>query len=156
MPFSMLQGDDLPTVAPQSVLWARHQHVFAGVTWQENKERYYQYLYFQGIDAEQLADSMKTKGDFVSMIALFGWGRHTNRLNSAYQPLTYREIDEEARKFDEYVKTFRPDVSPETILSYAVLPADWQVDWTNLDRWYERGEGETHGKYILYKLKLKN
>src|SRR5215203_1335623 len=49
MPFSMLQGDDLPTIAPQSVLWARHQHVFAGVTWQENKERYYQYIHFQGV-----------------------------------------------------------------------------------------------------------
>ena len=43
------EADDLPTIAPQSVLWARHQHVFAGVTWQENKERYYQQLYYQGV-----------------------------------------------------------------------------------------------------------
>lgn len=155
MPFSMLQGDDSPTVAPQSVLWARHQHVFAGVTWQENKERYYQYLHFQGIDERQLADSMKTKGDFVSMIALFGWGRHTDRLNSAYKPLTYGEIDEEARRYGEYVKNFRPENSPETILSYVVVPSDWQVDFTNIDRWYNRDAGETQGKYILYTVRLK-
>jgi hypothetical protein len=155
MPFSMLQGDDLPTVAPQAVLWARHQHVFAGVTWQENKERYYQYLYFQNIDENQLANSIK-QGDFVSMIALFGWGRHTDRLNSAFKPLTYGEIDEEARKMGEYLKNFNPRSSPDTILSYAVVPTDWEVNLTNLDKWYERDNGEIHGDYLLYKLKLKN
>lgn len=154
MPFSMLQGDDLPTVAPQSVLWARHQHVFAGVTWAENKERYYQYLYFQNISANQMANAIK-KGDFVSMIALFGWGRHTDRLNSAYKPLTYGEIDEEARKMDEYLKNFNPRNSPETILSYVVVPADWEVDFANLDKWYERDNGEVQGAYLLYKVKLK-
>ncbi|NJM52422.1 MAG: hypothetical protein HC846_02915 [Blastocatellia bacterium] len=70
--FSHIQADDLPTIAPQAVLWARHQHVFAGVTWQENKERYYQFLYYSDLDEDWLAKSMKD-GDFVSMIALFGW-----------------------------------------------------------------------------------
>jgi len=48
------EADDFPTLAPQSVLWARHQHLFAGVTWQENKERYYQQLYYQGVTPLQL------------------------------------------------------------------------------------------------------
>ena len=155
MPFSMLQGDDLPTIAPQSVLWARHQHVFAGVTWQENKERYYQYIHFQGVSPEQLADSMKHKGDFVSMIALFGWGRHTDRLNSAYKPLTYGEIDEEARIYGEYIKNFNPRNSPETILSYVVTPGDWDTDFANIDRWYERELLAGFPAYNLYRVKLK-
>jgi hypothetical protein len=154
LPLSMIQGDDLPTVAPQSVLWARHQHVFAGVTWEENKERYYQYLYFQNVSAENLANSMK-KGDFVSMIALFGWGRHTDRLNSAYKPLTYGEIDEEARKMGAYLKNFNPRNSPETILSYVVVPKDWEVDFTNLDKWYQRDNAEICGDYLLYRVKLR-
>lgn len=153
-PLSMTQGDDMPTVAPQSVLWARHQHVFAGVTWQENKERYYQYLYFQNINEKQLAESIK-RGDFVSMIALFGWGRHTDRLNSEYKPLTYGEIDEEARKMGAYLQNFNPRSSPETILSYVVVPKDWEVNFTNLDKWYERGEAETHGDYLLYRVRLR-
>ena len=155
MPFSMLEGDDLPTIAPQSVLWARHQHVFAGVTWQENKERYYQYLYFQGVDAEYLADSMKTKGDFVSIIALLGWGRHTDRLNSAYKPLTYGEIDGEVRIYSEYIKNFNPRSSPETILSYLVVPTDWQPDFTNIDKWYKRELIASFPAYTLYQVKLK-
>jgi len=156
MPFSMLQGDDLPTIAPQSVLWARHQHVFAGVTWQENKERYYQYIHFQGVTSAALADAMKTKGDFVSMIALFGWGRHTDRLNSAYKPLTHGEIDEEARVYGEYIENFNPHSSPETILSYVVAPGDWEIDFANIDRWYDRQLIASFPVYDLYRVRLKN
>jgi hypothetical protein len=154
MPFSMLQGDDLPTISPQSVLWARHQHVFAGVTWQENKERYYQYLYFQEIDEKNLADSMKN-GDFVSVIALFGWGRHTDRLNSAYKPLTFGEIDQEARNYGEYIKNFNPRNSPDTILSYITIPSDLQADFANIDKFYDRELIESFPSYTLYRVSLK-
>jgi hypothetical protein len=154
MPFSMLQGDDLPTIAPQSVLWARHQHVFAGVSWQENKERYYQYIHFQGVTPEELADAMKTKGDFVSMIALFGWGRHTDRLNSNYKPLTYGEIDNEARIYGEYIKNFNPRNSPDTLLSYVVVPNDWQVDFANIDRWYAKSIVFSSRFYTVYRVEL--
>lgn len=152
--FSLIQADDLPTIAPQAVLWARHQHVFAGVTWQENKERYYQYLYYSDLDEEWLARSMK-EGDFVSMIALFGWGRHTNRLSSQSKPLTFGEIDEEAKRYGEYCKNFSLKEAAHPTLSYVVVPNDWEVELKNLDRWYERDNGEVHGKYILYKVKLR-
>lgn len=152
--FSTIQADDLPTIAPQAVLWARHQHVFAGVTWQENKERYYQQLYYSDLDEEWLANSMKN-GDFVSMIALFGWGRHTDRLSSQATPLTFGEIDEEAARFGEYSKNFSLKEASHPTLSYVVVPSDWEVKLENLDRWYERDEGETHGKYILYKVELR-
>jgi hypothetical protein len=155
MPFSMLQGDDLPTVAPQSVLWARHQHVFAGLTWQENKERYYQYLYYMNLDENNLAQSMK-KGDFVSIIALFGWGRHTSRLNSGYKPLTYGEINEEAARYGEYRRNFGIAQASNPTLSYVVIPTDWQMNFTNLDKWYERGEAEIFGYYTLYQVKLRS
>jgi hypothetical protein len=155
MPFSMLQGDDLPTVAPQAVLWARHQHVFAGVTWQENKERYYQYLYYMNLDENNLASAMKN-GDFVSMIALFGWGRHTDRLNSEHKPLTFGEIDEEAARYGEYRRNFSLRQASNPTLSYIVAPKDWQIDFTNLDKWYERGKAEVFGDYTLYQVKLRN
>ncbi|MBS1796926.1 MAG: hypothetical protein JSS81_24080 [Acidobacteria bacterium] len=156
MPFSMLEGDDLPTIAPQSVLWARHQHIFAGVTWQENKERYYQYLHFLGVTPESLAEGMKKRGDFVSVIALFGWGRHTDRLNSEYKPLTYGEIDAEVRLYEDYLRNFNPRNSPDTILSYLVVPADWDPDFANIDKWYEREELARFPYYTLYRVRLKN
>lgn len=149
------EADDLPTIAPQSVLWARHQHIFSNLTWQENKERYYQLLCYQGIRGDQIAEGMKRGGDFVSMIALFGWGRHTDRLNSAYNPLTVGEINQEAKTYDEYCKNFdakRPDAVP---LDYLIVPAEPEPYLENIDKWYTRDEGETFGKYVLYKLQLR-
>jgi hypothetical protein len=153
--YDIAEGDDLPTIAPQAVLWARHQHVFAGVTWQENKERYYQYSFFRNYMPEDMAEGIK-QGDFVSSIALFGWGRHTDRLNSAYKPLTFGEVDEESRRYADYLKTFDPRRSPDTILSYAVIPGTREVDLTNLDRFYVRDDGEIIGDYVLYRLKLRD
>lgn len=153
--FSHIQADDLPTIAPQAVLWARHQHVFAGVTWEENKERYYQFLYYSDLDENWLAKGMKEDGDFVSMIALFGWGRHSNRLSSESKPLTYGEIDEEAARYAQYRKNFSLKEASNPTLSYVVFPQDWNMELKNLDKWYERDNGEIHGKYILYRVKLR-
>lgn len=149
------EGDDLPTIAPQSILWARHQHVFPGLDWQQNKERYYQQLLYQGVGERQLADGMKKGEDFVSMIALFGWGRHTDRLNSEFKPLTFGEIDAEARKYAEYVRNF--DARGEAIpkLDYLVTPIELEPYLDNVDKWYERTDREQLGKYVLYRLKLK-
>jgi hypothetical protein len=151
---AIAEADDLPTIAPQATLWARHQHVFAGVTWQENKERYYQYLYFQGITEQQLAHGMKN-GDYVSMIALFGWGRHTERLNSDFKPLTYGEIDAEAENYGRYIRNFDPRNSPETLLTYVIMPHDLDVDLSNLDRWYIRDQGDVFGPYTLFHVHLR-
>jgi hypothetical protein len=148
----LAESDDLPTIAPQPVLWARHQHVFAGVTTQENKERYYQYLYYTSVQPRQLADGMKSGNDFVSMIALFGWGRHTDRLNADYKPLTLGEIDQETARYADYVRSFvasRDDVVP---LKFLIAPAYTYVDLENIDRWYLRDAGEIWGKYALYRL----
>jgi hypothetical protein len=154
-PISMIQSDDLPTIAPQAVLWARHQHVFAGLkSWQESKERYYQYLYYLNLDERWLRDSLK-EGDFVSMIALFGWGRHGTRLSSVSKPLTLREIDEEARRFGEYRKNFSLAQASHPTLSYVIVPHDWESDFTTVDLWYERDAGENFGSYVLYKVKLR-
>ena len=149
------EADDLPTIAPQSVLWARHQHVFAGVTWQENKERYYQQLCYQGVDPQRLANSIKEGNDFVSMIALFGWGRHTDRLNSEYTPLSFREIDEEAAIYGEYCRTFTPESPGAIDLDYLIAPSENTPYLPDLEKWYMLGEGEVHGKYVLYKLTRK-
>lgn len=155
MHFGIAEGDDLPTVAPQSVLWARHQHVFAGVTWQENKERYYQYLNYLGVSPRSLAAGMKNGDDFVSVIALFGWGRHTDRLNSQQKPLTFREIDEEAGLYESYINAFNPRNTGSVPLNYVIASVDSPPDFETIDRWYLRDGGEIHGKYVLYRVTLK-
>jgi hypothetical protein len=152
--YGLVEGDDLPSIAPQNVLWARHQHVFAGLSGQENKERYYQYLYYLNVDETSLENRLRN-GDFVSMISLFGWSRHTNRLSSVAEPLTYGEIAEEARRYGAYRKHFSLKEATNPTLSYIIVAPDWEVDFTNVDIWYERDSGEKIGEFTLYRVKVK-
>jgi hypothetical protein len=43
----------------------------------------------------------------------------------------------------------------ERPLTYAVIPADINFDFSNIDRWYERDAGERAGAYVLYRLKVR-
>jgi hypothetical protein len=152
--YDMIQSDDLPSVAPQNVLWARHQHIFAGMSWQENKDRYYQFLYYQNVDAKGLEYLLRN--DFVAKIALFGWGRHTDRLSSEAKPLTNGEVAAEVTRYAAFRTNFNAANAAQPMLSYAVVNNDADTDLANLDKWYERDAGEVIGKYTLYKLKLRS
>ncbi|HMJ09265.1 MAG TPA: hypothetical protein VK468_09685 [Pyrinomonadaceae bacterium] len=149
--FDGIFADDLPSVAPQNVLWARHQHVFAGLTWQQNKERYYRYLYFCGVDEGGLDHLLKN--DFVSQIALFGWGRHSDRLSVNSKPLTYREIAEEVRNYGRFVENFDAKTAAEPLLSYVVVNDEADTDLSVVDQWYERYDPEFIGKYTIYRVR---
>jgi hypothetical protein len=151
--YDMIQSDDLPSVAPQNVLWSRHQHVFAGMSWQENKDRYFQFLYYLNVD-EQGLDYL-LKNDFVAKIALFGWGRHTDRLSSEARPLTRGEIAAEVDRYAAYRSGFNTASAANPLLSYAVVNNDADIDLSNLDKWYTRDAGEVIGKYTLYRLRLR-
>ncbi|MDQ6785963.1 MAG: hypothetical protein M3033_03985 [Acidobacteriota bacterium] len=150
-----VQADNQPVVAPQAVLWARHQHVFAGVGWEENKERFYQMLYYADRDADWLKKDFK-RGDIEAYMALFGWDRFNATLSVNSRPLTTPEIEEEVTRFDEYYKNFGIEQAKRPTLSFVVAPNSFPPDFYNLRRWYEIGTGETYGKFTLYKVRLKN
>jgi hypothetical protein len=149
-----LQADSQPTVAPQPVLWARHQHTFAGLeSWDENKLRYYQLLYFADLDAAWLKRALTGCADIEACMALFGWDRFNARLSADARPLTAPEIDEEVKNFEQFSANFGPASLGDVKLSYVVAFADAGDQFVNIDRWYERDSGEQLGKYLLYKLK---
>jgi len=150
----LIEADDFPTVSSLPVLWARHQHIFAGLSWQENKERYYRYLYFRDLDADWLQRSIKD-GDFVSMIALFGWGRHTDRLSAEAKGLTFGEIDIEAEKFGEFIKEFDFETASQPEIAYVITRREEEETLSNFDHWYERDAGEILGRYVIYRAKLR-
>jgi hypothetical protein len=152
--FNLLQGDDQPTVAPQAVLWARHLHVFAGADWEESKRRFFHFLYFANVDEINLETQIR-QGNVVSIIALFGWGRHTARLTSDFKPLTNSEIAREIRAFAEFRRTFGAETAAQFPLKYVVADDYDETDFSLLDRWYERDAGETVGKFKLYRVRLR-
>jgi hypothetical protein len=151
---NLIEGDDLPTLAPQGVLWARHLHVFSGTTWEENKERFYQHAYYAGLDARWLQSEL-TGGNYIVVIALFGWGRHHDRLTVNSTPITPEEITAEVDRYTKYIESFNRERAAQLLLSYVVTDADGQTNMMNLDRWYERDAGERYGKFILYHVRLR-
>jgi hypothetical protein len=146
-------ADDLPSIAPQNILWARHQHVFAGLSWEESKERYYQQLYYQNWDERSL-DYM-LRNDVISMIALFGWGRHTDRLSVDSKPLTNGEVAEEVKKYGDYIRNFDKQRAANPTIRYVVVPNLGRTDLSRLEEWYELGEGEVIGAHTIYKARVR-
>lgn len=151
--YDWLFADDMPTIAPQNILWARHQHIFAGLAWQESKERYYQQLNYQNIDEKGLDHLLKN--DFVSQIALFGWGRHTDRLSAEAKPLTYGEIAEEVKSYGDYRRNFGKEHASNPLIRYVVVPHWDKFDLTRLEEFYELDEGEVVGRHTIYKARLR-
>ena len=150
-----VQADNQPLFAPYAVLWARHQHVFAGVGWEENKERFYQMLYYADRDADWLKRDFR-RGDIEAYMALFGWDRFNAALSVNSRPLTSGEIDEEVARYDNYYKNFSFEQAKRPALSFVVAPDDSQTEFENLKRWYEMDAGETVGKFTLYRVRLKS
>ncbi len=152
--FDYVQADNQPVFSAQSVLWARHQHVFAGVGWEENKERFYQMLYYADRDAAWLRADFK-RGDIEAYMALFGWDRFNATLSVNSRPLTAAEIEEEVERYDNYYKSFGFEQARRPTISFVVAPNTPENDFTNLKLWYEMDAGEDFGKFTLYKVRLK-
>jgi hypothetical protein len=146
-------ADDMPSIAPQNILWARHQHVFAGLSWEESKERYYLQMYYQRWDDRTLDHMLRN--DFVTTIALFGWGRHTDRLSVNSKPLTNGEVAAEVKRYGDDIRNFGKQQAMNPTIKYVVVPNSGRTDLSRLEEWYELDEGETIGGHTLYKARLR-
>jgi hypothetical protein len=151
-----LQADSQPTVAPQAVLWARHQHVFAGLeNWEENKKRYYQMLYYSDLNHEWLRRSLTGCRDIEACMALFGWDRFNARLSATARPLTPVEIETVVNDYARFSREFSFADAENPQLSFLIIDNQAKNKLINLDAWYERGEVRDFGRYSLYKLKMR-
>ena len=146
----VVHADNLPTVAPQAVLWALHMRVFPGVTLDENKERFYQHLYYSGINEQRFLQSL-SQYSFEYRIGLFGQERINRTLTPNLKPITAEEVRYETDKYLDYVAAFDQERAGRWPLSFVVAWAQDEPDFTHLDRWYERDRGERIGNFILYR-----
>src|SRR4030095_9479458 len=91
----LLGADGLPTTAPQGVLWAPHMLVYSGVSPEESKQRFYQYLYYTGINSDRLGHILKHENEYGFVVGLFGFDRAMKGLSLNAKPLTNPEPDDE-------------------------------------------------------------
>lgn len=150
----VVNADNLPTIAPQAVLWALHMRVFSGVTLAENKERFYQQLYYTGIGEQRFLEAMYSYS-FEYRIGLFGQERINRTLTNDLKPITEEEIRYELGLYLDYTQSFTREQAARWPLAYVIAWAADRPDFSNLDRWYERDAGEHIGNFVLYRVRLR-
>jgi hypothetical protein len=147
-------ADRLPTDAPQAVLWAPRLLVFPGVTDAENRERFFQQLYYLGYDERKFWTELDRSG-WNFLAGLFPYQRLSPVISGSNTPLAPEELRAQLASYLEYARSFNRDRAASPRLSYLIVAAEAEPDYANLDRWYERDAGERVGNFVLYRLKLR-
>ncbi|HEV7904937.1 MAG TPA: hypothetical protein VGO96_13930 [Pyrinomonadaceae bacterium] len=146
--------DNLPTYAPNATVWAPHTFVFSNVSVEENKERFYKFLYYSGVGANDFETVYRQQG--YIFFAIFGWHRANPRLTVNYQPITQAEIDAEKNNYAAFHSSFDRRSAAQPTISYVVTQTDQPFNFAPLERWYTRDAGEKLGRHIIYRVKLRD
>ncbi len=150
-----------PTWTSQGTLLDMGALDFGSVSRQERKEYFYMHLYYSKADTAALRLALNgTPNDpamnYYARAAIFGHERIVPALSVQFRPIQPEEIEQEIRAYQAYADSFSHERVLERPLTYAVIPADINFDFSNIDRWYERDAGERVGAYVLYRLKLRD
>jgi hypothetical protein len=148
-------ADRLPTDAPQATLWAPRMLVFPGVTELENRERFYRQLYYLGYDEKKYWAQLD-HADWNFLAGMFAYDRLSPAVSGGAAPITPVELRKQIANYLEYARTFNRERAISPALSYLIIGVADPVDFTNLDRWYQRDAGERIGNFMLYRLKLRD
>lgn len=119
----------------------------------ENIERFYQCLYYMGVDAPRFETMLRERP--VARAAVFGLTRVNNKLSQKFNPVTSEEITEAVKSYSTYATGFSQEQASRWPLSFVVLVDESFYDLSNLDRWYERDSGERLGGSVIYRLRLR-
>jgi hypothetical protein len=149
-------ADGAPVASLLPVMWAPHMTVYSGASPSESKERLYRHLYYTGVGTSDLADYLfGRKVYYGCAVGLFGFDRFIDGLNPNAQPISQQEKLDELASYQQYVTSFDLQHAASPRLSYFVVPVDETPDLSNLDRWYQREAAEQVGKFLVYRVSLR-
>jgi len=104
----------------------------------ERKEFLYMHLYYSKVDGSALRKpfegSARDVGLKYARAAIFGHERIIPGLNLHFEPIKDEEIEQAIREYQTYVDSFSREEALKRPLAYAVLLAEDNFDFTNLDR----------------------
>ena len=146
---NLLLANAVVTTSKNPVLWARHLYTFSNVNLDEQKNRFYQYLYYVGVDEGEFKQALRD--DFVARWEVFGAERANPMLAQSKEPVTEEDITSASNEYAAFIKSFDGSVATALPLTYAVATVN--ADLTNLDRWYERTVVDQKSNLLLYRLK---
>lgn len=135
------------------VLWSHYTYTYGSISPAENKERLFQYFYFMGVDESKFENLINGP---LYRAALFGLHRVNSALTQTFEPVSSEEIRAQVRLYATYKQEFSEERAELWPLSYVILTNGQSYDLSNLDRWYERDEGEVIGNSKLYRVHLRS
>ncbi len=149
-----------PTWTSQGTLLDMGALDFGGVTREERKQYFYLHLYYSKADIEALRLALKGAPNdpamnYYARAVIFGHERVVPALSAQFRPIQTEEVELEIRAYRAYADSFSRALVLKRPITYAVVPAESNFDFSNIDRWYERDAGERAGAYTLYHLKLR-
>ena len=143
----------LPTFAPQAIFWAPNFDLL-NLRIGESRERFYQFLYYSGVDAEQFQKELSQPMGNIAAAA-FGHERVLPDLAVNASPITTEDIANEVRHYQSFLSSFTHEQATRHVMSYVIIPVGGNINLSNLDQWYERDSGETIGDYLLFRVQLR-
>jgi len=118
----------------------------------EDNQRLFQYFYYLGVDEKKLAELLNGT---LYRAALFGIHRVNPTLTQHFVPVTQEEVQAQIQQYSQFKQQFSMKEAEQWPLSYVVLTADRNYDFSNLDRWYERDGGQRVGDSVIYRVRRK-
>ena len=91
----------------------------------------------------------------VMAAAAFGHDRVIPDLSVKLKPITNDEIALQVAEYQAYVDSFTREQAGKHVLSYLIVAVDEGINLSNVDRWYQRDQGEQVGNYKLYRVQLR-
>ena len=150
-PDTYVAADNIGGYTPLRPLWATHLALSPSLTADEREERFFQYLYYSGVGAEQLAERLKSN-NFVETCALFGYERTTRHLTRNFTPVNVPEIASKLQKYEAFLAVHEREIIGNPDLDYVIVPNSLPFDYSAIDRWYQRDSGEDLGAFSLFRL----
>lgn len=148
-----LLAADAATNCSIPALWSPYMYTYGTMNIDEHRERFFQYLYYLGIDREGLRTLLQEESVYRG--ALFGVPRINKTLIQNFVPITAEEINAELESYSLYKANFTAAQARKWPLSYVVIPVGYPQSLSNMDLWYVREAEEEIGPAVLYRVRLR-
>ena len=151
----------LPAWAPQGLLLGTGSVVFQGVSQAQRKEWIHLHLYYCGKDEVYLRELLNDRVDdpyltYFIRSNFFGPERIMLFFGRDSKPVSQPEIEMEVAEYATFARSFSRSDALKRPVTYVITRADENFDFSRVDRWYERGDGERVGDYVLYRVRLRD
>ncbi|HRH42186.1 MAG TPA: hypothetical protein PKY82_11215 [Pyrinomonadaceae bacterium] len=148
-------GIEIPTLTSQPMLWAPHLWFHPDINQKENISRLNTFLYYQSISKDNLNSNLFRGKVSWEALAYFGADKLSPIQTGKSTIITKDEIAKVIDDYDKFTQNFTYQEAQKLPISLVVVNKNFENNFTNLDRWYQRDAGEVVGDYILYQVKLR-